>query len=75
MWWKKGFNKELVRNKEDNENVKKSVTCWICYNDYIDDNVKVSAHCHITGKDRGSAHRDFSINLKLNHKIPIVFHN
>ena len=24
---------------------------------------------------RGSAHRDCNINLKLNHKIPIVFHN
>ena len=32
-------------------------------------------HCHITGKYTGFAHRDFNINLKLNHEIPIVFHN
>ena len=32
-------------------------------------------HCHITGKHRGSAHRDYNINLKLNHEILVVFHN
>ena len=26
-------------------------------------------------KYRGSTHRDCNINLKLNHKIPVVFHN
>ena len=45
--------------------------CWICDNDYI----KVGNHCHIAGKNRGSAHRDYNINVKLNHKIPAVFHN
>ena len=29
----------------------------------------------ITGKYGGSAERDCNINLKLNYKIPIVFHN
>ena len=29
----------------------------------------------ITGKYNGSAHRNCNINLKLNHKIPIVFYN
>ena len=41
----------------------------------LDDDVKVRDHCHITGKYEGSAHRDCNINLKLNHKIPVVFHN
>ena len=26
-------------------------------------------------KYRGFAHRDCNMNVKLNHKIPIVFHN
>ena len=26
-------------------------------------------------KYRGSAHKDCNINVKLNHKIPLVFHN
>ena len=49
--------------------------CWICDNDYIDGYVKVRNHCHITGKYRGSAHRDCNIAVKLNHKIPVTFHN
>ena len=61
--------------KEDNEDFKNSTKCWICDNDYVDNDVKVIDHCHISGKYRGSAHRDCYINLDLNHKIPVVFHN
>ena len=42
---------------------------------YIDGNVKIKGHGHITGKYRGPAHRDCHINIKPNHKIPVVFHN
>ena len=72
---KKHFNKELVMTKEDNEDFKNSTTSWICDNDYIDTDVKVRDHCHITGKYRGSADTDCNINLKLNRKIPTVFYN
>ena len=41
----------------------------------IDNDVQVKDYCHFTGKYRGSAHRDFNINLKLNYKILVVFHN
>ena len=44
------FNKELVMTNEDNENFKNSIKCWICDNDYIDNDVKVRDHCHIPGK-------------------------
>ena len=71
---KKHLNKELVMAKEDNEDFKNSTKCWICDSDYVD-NVKVRDPCHITGKYRGSAHRDSNFNLRLNHNIPIVFHN
>ena len=72
---KKHFNKELVMTKEDNENFENSTECWICDNDYIDGDVKVRDHCHTSGKYRGSADRYCNINLKLNHKIPMVLHN
>ena len=72
---KKHFNKELVITKEDNEEFEDPTKCWICDNDYIDGDVNVIDHCHITGKYRGSAHRDCNINVKLNHKIHVVFHN
>ena len=45
-------------DKEDNENFKKSTKCCICNNDYVDGDVKVRDHCHITGKYRASAYRD-----------------
>ena len=72
---KKHFNKEFVMTKEDNEDFKNSPKYWICDNTYVDDDIKVRDHCHITGKYKGSAHRDYNINLKLNQKIPVVFHN
>ena len=72
---KKHFNKELVMTKKDNEDFENLTRCWICDTDYIDNGVKVRDHCHITGKYRGYAHRDCNINVKLNHKIPVVFHN
>ena len=64
-----------MTTKEDNEDFKNSNKCRICDNNYVGNDVKVRDHCHITGKYRGSAHRDCNINVKLNHKIPVVFHN
>ena len=61
--------------KEDNEYFENSTKCWICDNDYIGTDFKVRDHCHVTEKYRGSVHRDCNINVKLNHKIPVVFHN
>ena len=42
---------------------------------YVEGDVKVKDHCHITGKYRGSPHRVCNINVELNHKISILFHN
>ena len=50
--------------KEDNEDFKHSTKFWICNNDYVDNDVKVRDHCHITGKYRDPA-----------QKIPVLFHN
>ena len=72
---KKHFNKDLAMTKEVNEYFKNSTKCWICDNDYIDNDVKVRYHCHITGKYTGSAPRNCNINLKLNRKNSVVFHN
>ena len=72
---KKHFNKELLMTKVDNEVYKNPAKCWICDNDYIYTDAKVRDHCHIIGKYRGSAHRDYNINIKLNYNIPIVFQN
>ena len=74
-WGKKYFKKELLMTKEDNEDFMNSTKCWICDNDYVDNDVKVRDQCHIPRKCRSSAHGDCNSNLKLNHKIPFVLHN
>ena len=70
---KKHFNKEPVMTKNNDEYFKSSTELWICVNIYVNDVIKVRYHCHISGKCRGSTHRD--INVKSNHKIPVVFYN
>ena len=70
----KHFDKELM-TKKNNQDFENSTKYQICYNDCVDNEVKVRGHCHIIGKDRGSAHRDRNINVKLNHKISVAFHN
>ena len=71
----KHLNKELLMTEADNEDFENSIKCCICSNDYIDSDIKVRDHYHITGKYRGSLHRDCNINIKLSRKIPVVFHN
>ena len=61
--------------KDDDENFKKSTKCWNCDTAYVHSDFKVKDHCHITGKYKGSAHRGCNINVKLNHTIPVIFHN
>ena len=71
----KHFTKELKMTKEDNESFTNFTKCWIWDDDYLNTDVKVRDHCHITRKYRGSTHRGCNINLELNHKISIVSHN
>ena len=33
--------------KENNEDFKNSTKCWVCDNDYVDNDVKVRYHYHI----------------------------
>ena len=72
---KKNFLKQLAMTKEDNEDFKKSTKSQICDNVCVNNDVKVRDYCHITGKYRGSANRYCNINLKLNHKIPVISNN
>ena len=69
---KKQFDKELAMTKKDNEDFD---YVRICDHVYVEGDVKLRDQCHITGKYRGSAHRNCNINVKLNHKILIVFCN
>ena len=46
----KHFKKELVMAKKDKEDFGNSTKRQICDNDYVDNDVKVRDHCHITKK-------------------------
>ena len=72
---KKHVNKELGLTKEGNKDIKNSTKCWICDTDCTDDDVKVRDRCHITRKYKSSAHRNCNINVKLNRKISVIFHD
>ena len=41
----KGFKKELVMTKKDNEDFENPTKCWICDKNHVDGD-----YCHITGK-------------------------
>ena len=73
---KKHFNKKLVMTKKGNKDFENSTKSCISDNDFTNNgDVEVRDDCHITGKYRGSAHRDCNINTKLNKKIAVTFHN
>ena len=57
--------------------IKNSTKCWICDNDYVENDVKVRDYFHIIDycQYRDSAHRGCNVNLELNHEILVVFHN
>jgi hypothetical protein len=52
--------------------------CWICSKPFIDTDIRVRDHDHVTGKYRGAAHQkcnlDFAVKIKQ-YKLPIFIHN
>ena len=72
---KNDFNKELLITKEDDGNFENSTKFWICDHAYVGSAFKVRGHFHISRKQRDSEHGDYNINVHLNQKIPVVFHN
>ena len=59
----KSYLGQLVMTKEDDEDFGNSNKCSICDYCSVEGDVKVRDNSHITGKYRGSAHRDCNINL------------
>ena len=77
MYWyyEKKNNKELTITKKDHEDFENSSKYWSYSQIYVQGDVKVRDHCHITGRYKSSAHKYCNINVKLNHSILIVFHS
>ena len=47
----------------------------ICDQKIINNKDKVRDHCHVTGKFRGAAHKEYNSKLRIPKKIPITVHN
>ena len=69
----KHFNKNLISRRW--KRFQLSNKCWICDKLFDVGDNKVRDHCQITGKYRGSAHWSCNVNLKLNKKALVIFHN
>ena len=58
---------------EDEKIYNNSHICWRWKQELNTD--KVRDHCHITGKQRGAAHSQCNLKLRIPGKLPIIFHN
>lgn len=65
--------KELTNEQINNFN--NATVCHICENLFIDGDIRVRDHCHLSGEFRGPAHSNCNLNYKIKKFIPIVFHN
>ena len=71
----KHLNKNLIMTEEEEGLFRKSNNFWICRKLISNDEDKVRNHCYVTGKFRGAAHRNCSVNFQLTKKVPVIFHN
>ena len=69
------LNENLVMSEKEEHLFLQSNSCWICKKLIDNDEEKVRDHCHVTGKFRGAAHWNCSINFQLTKKVPAMFHN
>ena len=72
------FQKPLHMTDEGVELFQVAEECHICGKKYLDNEVRVRDHCHITGQYRRSAHQDCNLKLRIDpHKfnVPVIFHN
>ena len=66
--------KKMIFGEKEKEQFDKATKCWICNKEFEDD-VKVRAHCHFTGRYRGAAHNSCNLKYRKPNFTPVVFHN
>ena len=67
--------KKMIFGKEEKERFDKQTKCWMCNEEFNDDDVKVRDHCHFTGRYRGAAHNSCNLKCRKPNFTPVVFHN
>ena len=61
--------------KDDLNTYEEATVCHICEETIGGNDIKVKAHCHLTGKYQGAAHQICNLKYKEPSFIPVVFHN
>ena len=69
--------KDMIFGKEEAERFNKETECWICKEEFKEDdkNKKVKNHCHFTARYRGAAHNKCNLKYSIPKFTPVVFHN
>ena len=57
------FNKKLVMTKEENANFKNYTKCWICDNDYIDNDIRVRIAGKLSLENIAALHIEIVISI------------
>ena len=66
---------KMIFGKEEKERFHKETKCWMCNEEFNDEDVKVKDHCHFTGRYREAAHNSFNLKYRKPNFTPVVFHN
>ena len=67
--------KKMIFGKEEKERFEKETKCWMCNEEFNDEDVKVRDHCHFTGRYRGAAHSSCNLKYRKPNFTPVVFYN
>ena len=67
--------KKIIFGKEAKERFEKKTKCWMCNEEFNDEDVKVRDHCHFTGRYRGAAHNSCNLKYRKPNFTPVVFHD
>src|SRR5277367_5195107 len=66
---------KMNMTKADWKNYDNAKKCYVCKGEFTTENKKVRDHCHVINQYRGAACNKCNLQLKLSHKIPVIFHN
>ena len=67
--------KKMIFGEKEKEQSDKETKCWICKEEFKNNNKKVRDHCHFTGRYRGAAHNSCNLKYRKPKFTPVVFHN
>ena len=67
--------KKIIFGKEEKERFEKETKCWMCNEEFNDEDIKVRDHCHFTGRCREAAHNSCNLKYRKPNFTPVVFHN